>query len=317
MVSEILLLCAGFILLIKGADFLIDGASSLAVRLSVSEIMVGLTIVAFGTSAPELVVNILASIHQNSGIVLGNIIGSNIANILLILGVSGLIGTLKTEKNTVWREIPFSLLAAVVLLVMSNDTFFDASANVISKGEGTILLLFFVIFLAYTFAIPKVDIRDQPEIKKLSKYKILTLILTGLLGLFLGGRLVVEQAVLLAQKLGLSEKVIALTIISIGTSLPELFTSAVAAKKGKYDLAIGNVVGSNIFNIFLILGVSASISPVSINTPINSDLFVLVLTSILLFLTMFTGNRRILDKWEAALLFFFYVGYILFLLIAA
>jgi cation:H+ antiporter len=309
MFLEIFLLILGFVLLIKGADFFVDGASALAVRLAISQIVIGLTIVAFGTSAPELVINIFAAFSGKSDISFGNIIGSNIVNFLLILGIAGLIKPLHTQKNTVWREIPFALLAVMVLLAMCNDMIFDNNSNLLSRSDAIVLLLFFVIFLTYSFTISRIEIRDKVDIKELSTYKIAVYLILGISGLIFGGQMVISNAVKLATALGLSDKLIGLTFIAIGTSLPELFTSAVAAYKNKSDIAIGNIIGSNIFNIFFILGTSALISPLPFPTVMNLDLGVLLLASILLFLTMFTGKKRILDRWESIIFLAIYVIY--------
>lgn len=315
MLLSILCLVAGFILLIKGADFLVEGASSLAVKMSISEIVVGLTVVAFGTSAPELIVNVIASLQNNSAITFGNIVGSNIANILLILGVAGIIAPIATEKNTVWKEIPFAFLAAIILLVACNDVLLlGLQSNVISFGDGVVLLLFFIAFLVYTFAIPKIQVDDVVEITKISNVKIGVYIFIGLIMLVAGGKFVVDNAVFIAKNLGISDKTIGLTVVAIGTSLPELFTSAIAVYKKKNDIAVGNVVGSNIFNIFFILGTSTIISPVALPSGFNIDLLVLVAASAFLFFTMFTGKKRTLDRWEAILFVLGYIAYTIFLI---
>jgi cation:H+ antiporter len=314
MVISIVLLIIGFFLLIKGADYLVEGSSSLASKLKVSELLIGLTIVAFGTSTPELIVNIIASYQDNTGIAYGNVIGSNIVNILLILGIAGLIYPIKTEKNTVWKEIPLSLMAAVALLILCNDRILNGEPSLLSRGDGLILLLFFIIFISYSFGLSKVEIQDRPDIKIFSNRRIVVYIIVGLAALFFGGRFVVNSAVNIAHRLNISEKLIALTIVSIGTSLPELFTSAVAAKNHKSDIAIGNVVGSNIFNIFFILGISAVIRPLTYPITLNSDLIILIGASLLLFLTMFTGHKRRLDWWESFSFLILYCGYVIFLL---
>ncbi len=310
------LLAIGFGLLVKGADYLVNGSSSMAKRLNVSEIMIGLTVVAFGTSAPELIVNIFAGISGNDAIAFGNIIGSNITNILLILGVAGVINPIMTEKNTVWKEIPFSLLAAVVLMILCNDVFFKAApVNLLSRGDALVLLLFFIVFLTYTFGIPKVEMKDEPEVRLLSMSKTVIYILVGLIALFLGGKLVVDNAIKIARVFLVSEKLIGLTIVALGTSLPELFTSAYAAFKGKSDIAMGNVVGSNIFNLFFILGITGVIHPLSFDRVLNFDFLVLIGVSLLLFLTMFTGKRRRLDRWEAIVFLLLYISYITILIV--
>jgi len=310
-----ILLLTGFLLLIKGADLLVDGASSLAKRFAVSEIVIGLTIVAFGTSTPELIVNLIAAIQDKSAISFGNIIGSNIVNILLILGIAGLIRPLPTAKNTVWREIPFALLAAVILFIMCNDALFNRSSDLLSRGDGLILLMFFTIFITYGFAIARVEGVNQTEVKSRSLLPIIFYILIGLAALLIGGKLVVDNAVTIARAFSLSEKLIGLTIVAIGTSLPELFTSAVAAKKGNTDIAIGNIVGSNIFNIFFILALTALVRPMEYDRALNFDLIVLIAASTLLFFTMFTGRKRSLDRGEAFLFLVALLGYYVFILL--
>ena len=314
LIVDFILIIAGFAFLIKSADFLVEGASALAAKFSVSQIVIGLTIVSFGTSAPELIVNIIASLRGNSDITLGNVIGSNIINTLLILGVAGLIYPIKTVANTIWREIPYSLLAAAVLLLACNDLLLDGTANILTRSEGFIFLLFFLIFIVYSFAIARVESVDVPEIKMLSDLKITIYILIGIAGLFYGGKLVVNNAVNIARELDISEKVIGLTIVAIGTSLPELVTSAVAAYRKKSDIAIGNVVGSNIFNIFFVLAVSVLIRPIPFNEVMNVDLMILLFASLFLFILMFSGKKRTIDRWESILLvavYIFYMGYII------
>lgn len=294
---------------------LVDGASSIAEKIKVSEIVIGLTIVSFGTSAPELVINIYSSIQSKPDFAFGNIIGSNIINTLLILGIAGVIFPIKTEKNTVWKEIPFSFIAVVVLFILCNDTIIKGDSDVLSRFDGIILLLLFILFITYTFFIPKVEIRDKPDIKSLSSTKSLVFVLLGIVGLFVGGNLIVNSSIDIAREFNVSERMIGLTILAIGTSLPELFTSAVAAYKRRSDIAIGNVVGSNVFNIFLVLGISASIKSLQFDPMINVDLSILLIASFLLFITMFTGKKRTLDRWEAIIFIALYFMYALFLII--
>jgi cation:H+ antiporter len=310
-----LLVAIGFALLIKAADYLVDGAAALAVRFSMSEIVIGLTIVSFGTSAPELIVNVIASIRGKSEITLGNVIGSNIINTLLILGVAGLISSIKLEKNTVWREIPFSLLAAIVLFIACNDMMLDGQANLLSRVDGIMFLLFFVIFVAYTFAVSNVESDNTPDIKTLSILKIWLYLIFGAIGLFFGGKLVVDNAIDIAKSLEISEKVVGLTVVAIGTSLPELVTSAVAAFKNKADIAIGNIVGSNIFNIFFVLAISTIIRPIPFIDALNVDVLILISISVILFLIMFTGKKRVIDRWESIFLVAIYVAYMFFILL--
>ncbi len=313
------LFAVGIILLIKGADWLVDGSSSLAKKLGIPTIVIGLTIVAFGTSMPELVVNVISAIKHNGGIAFGNIIGSNIANILLILGVSTLISDIKVQKSTTWKEIPFSFLAILVLLIFSNTVFLDnISINVVTRFEGMILLLFFAIFLYYVFELSRkksIDIsHDDIEIKKHSSLQIFLLISGGLFCLYMGGKWTVEGAIQMARYFGLSEYFIGLTIVAVGTSLPELVTSIIASLKKHNDIVIGNVIGSNIFNIFWILGLTALIYPFAIPANVNFDLIVLLLTTMLLFLFMLIGKKHRLEKWQGIVFLFMYVFYIIFLI---
>lgn len=308
---NLLFLLAGFIPLILGANWLVESASTIARKLKVPDLVIGLTIVAFGTSAPELVVNTFASAAGNSEIVLGNIIGSNIFNVLAILGIASLIYPLAVKTSTTWSEIPLSLLAAAAVLVMANDSFLNgAGVSTLTRGDGILLLLFFLIFIAYTIKLARNGQSDEEiPVKKYSIPIALILLLTGLVLLVVGGRVIVHFAVLLARDAGIPERIIAITIVSIGTSLPELATSIVAALKKNVDIAIGNVVGSNIFNIFFILGLSAVINPVSIQTWSNMDLLVNFGSSILLFIFIFTGRGRKIERWEGGILLAAYIAY--------
>ncbi|MFA5995553.1 MAG: calcium/sodium antiporter [Patescibacteria group bacterium] len=312
-----ILFIIGFFFLIKGADLLVDGSASIAKKLKISSLVVGLTIVAFGTSAPEFIVNIFASIQGNSEIAIGNILGSNIANILLILGISAIIYPITAKKNTVLKEIPLSLLAIVILGLMANDMIIDGGTfSSITRIDGFILLSFFIIFLYYTFGITKSD-QDTvgEEIKVFSYSKAIIFIILGLASLIVGGKWIVDGAVKIAEFFNISQSLIGLTIIAVGTSLPELATSALAAYKKQSDIAIGNVVGSNIFNIFWILGVSAIIRPLPFNTSSNGDIAVTILASIVLFLVMFVGKKRVIERWQGVFMVTAYVGYVVFLVL--
>jgi len=310
------LLIAGFVLLIKGADFLVNGASSIARRFHVSDLVIGLTIVAFGTSTPELFVNIFASTKGNTDIAIGNILGSNIANILLILGVSSIIYPLTVTKGTVWKEIPFSLLAILVVGVLANDRLIDKSnSSILLRTDGLVLLSFFIIFLYYSASIAK-RIEGIEELVPSKQYVLLRSLLWvifGLIGLTVGGTLIVDGAVQLAMRLGMSQSVVGLTIVAVGTSLPELATSAMAAYKKNVEIAVGNVVGSNIFNIFFVLAVSSIIRPLPFKETNNIDIGTVILAELLLFAFMFTGRRRLLDRWEGAVFLVLYTAYIIFL----
>lgn len=307
----------GFIFLIKGAYFLVDGASSIAERLNVSDLVIGLTVVAFGTSSPELFVNIIASSKGSTDIAIGNVLGSNIANVFLILGVSSIIYPLSVTKGTVWKEIPFSLLAALILGFMANDRLIDNRPfSSLTRIDGLILLSFFTIFLYYSYGIAK-DIEGVEQHVRVEHRSTVTSILyiaIGLAGLTLGGKWIVDGAVAIAKNLGMSESSIGLTIVALGTSLPELATSAVAAHKRNAEIAVGNVVGSNIFNIFFVLGISSIIKPLPFRVKNNLDIGVVILSSLLLFMFMFTGKKRSLDRWEGAVFLVLYAAYIIFLL---
>lgn len=312
-----ILFVVGFVLLIKGADLLVAGASSLAKRIGVSALMIGLTIVAFGTSMPELVVNLLASVQGNTDIAIGNIVGSNIANILLILGISAMIYPLAVQKGTVWKEIPFALLAVVVLMLMANDVILDGAAtSALTKIDGLVLLGFFVIFLYYVFGLAKNGENNEEEsVETFPLSRSILMIMAGLAGLVIGGKWIVDGAVAFASSMGVSEALIGLTVVAVGTSLPELATSAVAAYKRNVDIAIGNVIGSNIFNIFWILGISSIIKPLPFAPALNFDLVVVVLVTTLLFLALFVGRRHVLERWQGGAFVAMYVAYTIFLIV--
>src|SRR3989339_424175 len=282
-----ILFIIGFFLLIKGADLLVDGSASIAKKLKISRI------------------------------VIGNILGSNIANILLILGISAIIYPITANKNTVLKEIPLSLLAAVVLGLMANDMIIDrAGFSGITRIDGLILLSFFIIFLYYIFGITKSD-KDivEGEIKVFSYSKAILFIIFGLAGLVIGGKWIVDGAVKIAEFFNISQSLIGLTIVAIGTSLPELATSAIATYKKQSDIAIGNVVGSNIFNIFWILGASAIIRPLPFNASSNGDMAMTIFASIVLFVVMFIGKKRVIERWQGVFMVTAYVGYVIFLVL--
>ncbi len=316
------ILLLGFLPLIKGADFLVDGAASLARRLGIPTLVIGLTIVAFGTSTPELLVNVFAAISGSTDIALGNILGSNIANILLILGVASLFSAMKVQKSTLTLEIPLVILTALVLWVMSNDALLDGNGKtVIGRIDGILLLVLFVFFLFYNFDLAQkgggelllTEANEVEEhVKPLSVAAALGLIVLGLAGLFLGGKMVVEGAVVLARLAGISERVIGLTIVSIGTSLPELVTSVVAALKKQSDIAVGNIVGSNIFNVLLILGVTAVITPISVIGGAQGDLVFNIAVSVLLLILAIAGHSSI-RRWSGVIFTLGYAGYLAYL----
>ena len=320
MILTVGLFLVGFVLLIKGSDALVEGASSLARKLGISTLVIGLTIVAFGTSAPELVVNLLASFEGNVDIAIGNIVGSNIANILLILGVAAIIHPLTVQRGTVWKEIPFSLLAIVVLFIMASDRFFSGTIeSVLTRGDGLVLLGFFLIFMYYVFGVATQNSSEaenaEDSIKNLSQTKAIFMIIGGLVGLVLGGKWIVDGAVAFATIFGVSQSLIGLTIIAVGTSLPELATSVVAALKKQSDIAVGNAVGSGIFNVFWILGISATISPLPFAEVLGFDMLVAVGATLLLFLSLFVGKKQALDRWQGVAFVTLYVVYLGYLVL--
>ncbi|MBU2474471.1 calcium/sodium antiporter [Patescibacteria group bacterium] len=325
MFSTIILFILGFILLIKGADIMIDGSSSVAKKYGLSSFFIGLTIIAFGTSAPELVISALASLKGSSGIALGNIIGSNITNTLLILGVSAIIAPLIIKRSTVNKEIPLSLLAVLAVGFLVNDVLIDkADFNILSRIDGLILILLFIIFIFYTFGITRekenflektVGNLKQEAIKEYSNSKATLMIVIGLVGLVIGGKWIVDGAISFASAFGISEILIGSTIVAVGTSLPELAASAMAAKKGNTDMAVGNVVGSNIFNLLWVLGISSTIRQISYNSILNVDIIILFSITILLLFLIYIGKKNILAKWEGIVLLCLYAGHVVFLVL--
>jgi len=320
----IVLFVLGFIFLIKGADIIIDGSSSIARKLGVSSFFIGLTIVAFGTSVPELVISVLASFKESAGIALGNIIGSNISNTLLILGVIAVISPLVIKKATVNKEIPFSLLAVLAVGILANDFLIDRAApDGLTRIDGFILILFFIIFIYYTFGITKerenifqktIGEIKQTEPKEYSNKTSILMIIIGLVGLGLGGKWIVDGAISLAQFFGLSEALIGLTIVAIGTSLPELAASAMAAKRGQADMAVGNIIGSNIFNFLWILGLSSLINPIKYSLELNIDILILIAVTVLLLFLIYIGRKNVLERWEGIIMLGLYAFYLVFLI---
>lgn len=319
MLIEILLLVLGLVILTFGADKFVEGASSFAKGFGISELAIGLTIVAFGTSAPELIVNVFAAVGGNNGIAYGNIIGSNSFNLLLILGIAGLICPLVAHKKIVSRDAPLSLLAAALVFVLVNDQMLWGSVpptattnaqgvvttygGIMSRLDAGILLVFFAYFLYSVFKETADEPAEGEEIKVLSTSLTIIYMVGGLVGLVLGGKLIVDSAVSLATAWGMSEKMIGLTIVSAGTSLPELATSAIAAYKKKSDIAIANVIGSNIFNIFFILATSAVITPIPYETAMNFDIYVLLGATVLFWIFVYThkvkaGDATVLDETQ-------------------
>ena len=313
---DILFLVGGLLLILLGANGLTDGAASVAKRFHIPSIVIGLTIVAFGTSAPELTVSISSALKGSVDIAIGNVVGSNTFNTLMIVGCTALFAPIAITRNTLKREIPLCILSSFVLLICANDVFLDGGGeNILSITDGLLLLCFFAIFLSYTFAIAKRDgsmkepLQEEDEIRLLPAWKSTLYILGGLAGLIIGGNFFVDGASGIARGLGVSESIIGLTLVAGGTSLPELATSIVAALKKNPEIAIGNVIGSNLFNIFFVLGCSASITPLRLTGITNFDLWVLVGASLLLWLFGVFFGKRIITRLEGSILILCYIAY--------
>ena len=315
MIVNILLLIVGFILLIKGADIFVDGASSTALNLKIPKMVIALTIVAFGTSAPEFAVSIKAIASGSSEIVLGNVVGSNILNILLILGVSSLFSSIGVKDNTVKKEIPLTILFSCLLMVLAFDNMFNKNiVNVISRTDGIVILLFFTIFIYYLFSVMKKGKKEDEEKPAYGMLKSIIFIVIGLVGIVLGSNFVVDNASAIAKALNVLEKMIALTIVAFGTSLPELVTSIQAARKGENDIAIGNVIGSNIFNIGIVIGIpSFLINSVAVGTFNYIDMFTMIISALILFILTF--KKRKIDRHEGIIMLIIFVIYYSYVII--
>lgn len=308
---NLILLLIGLGLVVLGADWLVNGASSIARRAGISEFVIGLTIVGFGTSCPELVVSLTGAIEGNSDISVGNVVGSNIFNALFILGLTALVLPVgMTDKNR-RIDIPITLVVTILLVVLGITG--SMSGPVISRWEGVVMLLVFSVYLFYCFKSDSKDELSETQQAILSFPKAIALTLTGLAGLIFGGDLFVDSATALARQIGVSDKFIAVTILAGGTSLPELATSLTAAIRGKEQLALGNILGSNVFNAMLILGLSSIITPLSFASMTIVDIAALILSSVLLLIWAYTGSRNRIDRWEGAAMLLCYVAYNVFL----
>lgn len=306
---------AGIALVLYGADALVKGASSLARKFNISELVIGLTIVALGTSLPELVISVGSAIKGSSGIALGNIIGSNIFNAMLILGVTAMITPIKFSAKMLSRELPFNLLASIVLILISGSMLIGGAENEeITRYGGLILLCFLAVFIRYTFSITNDGDSTDEKIEEVTGWKILFYIVAGLATLIFGGKLFVSGATDVARMLGLSEAVIGITIVSAGSSLPELAVSVNAARKGNASIALGNVLGSNILNIFFILGCSATITPISLNGFSFVDYYVLIAASLMVYIVSKFGGKNVINRWEGAVLTLGYIAYTVYLI---
>ena len=314
---DVVFLVGGLALILLGANGLTDGAAAVAKRFQISDLVIGLTIVAFGTSAPELVISVMSALSGSADMAIGNVVGSNLFNALAIIGVTAMVMPIKVGEGTLSKEIPLVVLASIVLAFMGNDVLLDnGEANVISRIDGLVLLAFFMIFLRYTFAIARNgnEEAEGEEIKEMPMWKSVLFIVGGLAGLVYGGQLFVDGASGIASSLGVSESTIGLTIVAGGTSLPELATSVTAALKKNPGIAIGNVIGSNLFNIFLVLGCSATISPLPMGGINNIDISALVGSAVLFWIVGWFFKKRTITRSEGALLTACYIAYTVFLI---
>ena len=313
---DALFLVGGLLLILWGANALTDGAASVAKRFHISNLVIGLTIVAFGTSAPEFVISFLSSFNGSAGLAIGNVVGSNIFNCLMIVGVTAIVAPIPVGKGTLAKEIPLCVLSSIVLFLCANDILLDGgAANIISRSDGLMLLCFFAIFLGYTFAIAKNGAgEEEGEIKSFPVWKSVLFILLGLGALIGGGQLFVNGASGIARSLGVSESIIGLTLVAGGTSLPELATSVSAALKKNPGIAIGNVIGSNLFNAFAVLGASATISDLPLGGITNFDFATLIMASVLLWIAGFFMGKRIITRPEGIFLVACYVAYTTYLI---
>ena len=308
MILNLVFIVVGIALVLWGADRLTDGAVALADRMGISQVVIGLTVVAMGTSMPEFTISLLSAIKGTSGLAVGNVIGSNIFNSLLIVGTSAVVAPMLILKSTVRKDIPFALVASVMLYLLSQD-------GQISRWDAAILFVFFMIFMTITIKESKSadSKKEDTQIKSIKVWKAVAFLLIGLTGLILGSNIFVNGATKLATTLGVSDAVIGLTIVAGGTSLPELATSVVASRKGNSGIAIGNVLGSNVFNILMILGITGLITPMSIYGITQVDLTMLVVSMILLWLFSFTKYK--IERWEGAILSILFIGYIVYLIL--
>jgi cation:H+ antiporter len=308
---QCLLFAVGFFILVKGAHWLVDGGTSLAKILGVSDLLIGLTVVAMGTSLPELFIDVTAAIKGNTGLVIGDIIGSNVTNILLILGVSAVIFPLKIHHGVIWREIPFTFIAAFLVLLLGSDRLIEGSSSRLSRIDGLVMLSFMAIYLYYLISVNNIAaLKQETGSKGAGILKPIILVITGVLGLFFGARLIVTAAVFIAGKMHISETMIGLTVVALGSSLPELTASIVAALKKRPDLALGNIVGSNIVNIFMVLGVCSVIRPLPLRPQDNFAILAAIAASLFLFASAFVGKRSVIDRWIGVVFIIMYLFYV-------
>ena len=336
---NIIILLLGFVLFVKGADIFVEGSSTIAKILKIPPLIIGLTIVAFGTSAPEAAVSITAALNGQNGMAMGNVVGSNIFNLLMVVGISGFIKTLSVDKAIISKEFPFLLLTSILLFVLTFDVSLQGTTtNILSRGDGLVLLMFFAIFMysllksalssmnnpsleetSISFDSSSIGYNDDILVKEKTNSKVLIKnILASVIGIILiilGGNMVVSSASNIASDFGVSDQLIGLTIVSIGTSLPEFVTSIIAAIKGESSIALGNVIGSNMFNILFVLGASATISPMSIDPVLFIDTLFMIIVTLITYL--FAIQKRDINKVESIVLVLLYIGYMAYLLISA
>ncbi len=307
----------GFLLLIKGADWLLNGAMAVAQKMKLSGVLVGLTIVALGTSLPELIVTLFSTAAGEQELLVGGIVGSNLANILLILGVAGVICPISLKQETVWREIPLSLLAALALGILASDTLFDKTGqNWLSRTDSLLLLLLLSVFLYYLLTIAKKGKLSDPAQTSLPNYWIVGFkLIAGVVSLYFGGWFIVNNALEITQEWGVSQTLVGASLVALGTSLPELITSIIAATKKQPDIVVGNVIGSNIFNIFLVLGLNGALAPIVLTGDLGFDLLLMIFAHLLLFLFLFIGRRHVLQPSQAWVFLAIYATYLLFLIV--
>ncbi|WP_413376441.1 calcium/sodium antiporter [Alkalihalobacillus sp. 1P02AB] len=317
---DYILLLVGFVVLIGGANYFVNGASTMAKYLSISPLVIGLTIVAFGTSAPEVIIGVLAALRGSSEMAIGNVVGSNLFNMTFIVGVMAIISPLAVQDNTIRKEIPFTLLASVSLLIFMNDRGLHSGAmNVITRSEGIIFLILFAVFLYYILeVIRKERIQDKGKRAKVPREekkwgKAIGISILGLMAILLGGEFVVSSSSAIALDLGMSETLVGLTIVAIGTSAPELVTAIIAAIKKESDIALGNIVGSGVFNILFVLGVAATITPLAVDPRVILDVIILIIFTIILL--VFSRTKYIIGKGEGSILVLIYIVYLIYIII--
>lgn len=312
-----ILLIAGFLLLIKGADTFVIGSSSIAKIFNVPTLIIGLTIVAFGTSAPEAAVSVTAALKGNNDMAIANVVGSNIFNVLAVVGVASIINPIKVQKSTIIKEFPFAILASLVLMILSHDTKFQGySENSLTRADGLMLLALFSIFMYYLIEMSltsKEEMNVDQAKDNISIGKSILLSILGVLGILIGGQLVVNSSSNIAMAWGMSQNLVGLTIVAVGTSLPEFVTSVVAARKGESDIAIGNVVGSSLFNILFVLGISSTISTIKVAPIVFVDMIVMIIVTILTYI--FSATKKTVTKLEGSILALIYIAYMAFVII--